>query len=107
MEQKIINEIKNLIKLQDLNQIELYYKNLNTLNYDLDIQTIYKEILLYSCYKGNQKIITFFLYLYYDFDDISKIALRQLFFYCKYILKNQKKNTDFLEDFLTTIRNNK
>lgn len=107
MEEEIINEIKYLIKLQDLNEIEIYYKNLITKNNNLDLQTIYKEILLCSCYDGNEEIISFFLNLYYDFDDISKIALRQLFFYCKYILKNQKKNIDFLEDFLNTIRDKK
>ena len=108
MEWAIIQDIKHLIKLHDLEEIEKYYIDIiQKKKYDVDIQNIYKELILYSCYHGNKQTINFFLQLYHQFDDISKIALRQLFFHCKYILLRQKKDIKYFEEFLITIRNPK
>tara|TARA_B100001094_G_scaffold332639_1_gene405605 strand:+ start:3582 stop:3899 length:318 start_codon:yes stop_codon:yes gene_type:complete len=104
MEHEIIQDIKDLIKLHDLQKIKSYYIDILNKKNELDIQNIYKQLILYACYNGSTEIIKFFLDLYYHFDDISKIALRQLFFYCKYILIRQKKDFKYFEQFLNKIR---
>lgn len=104
MEYEITENMKQLIKLHDVEGIKTYYTDIMQQNYDIDIQNIYKELILYSCYHGNNQVIKFFVELYHQFDDISKIALRQLFFHCKYILLRQKKDVHFLENFLNKIR---
>ena len=106
MQNNIINELKSLIKEDNLSELRLYYYEIinNSFDYSLNLQYIYKEILLYTCYEGSEQMLEYMLDLYDLFDDISKIALRQIFFYCKYILIKQDKNTQIIENFLNKIR---
>ena len=106
MQNNIINELKSLIKEDNLSELRLYYYEIinNSFDYSLNLQYIYKEILLYTCYEGSEQMLKYMLDLYELFDDISKIALRQIFFYCKYILIKQDKNTQIIEKFLNKIR---
>lgn len=107
MQQNIIDNLKDIIKKDDIINLKLYYFNIinnNSYEYSLNLQYIYKEILIFTCYKGTNKILNFLLDIYNLFDDVSKIALRQVFFYCKYILIRNKKNTKIIENFLKKIR---
>ena len=106
MQNNIINELKSLIKEDNLSELRLYYYEIinNSFDYSLILQYIYKEILIYTCYEGSEQMLEYMLDLYDLFDDISKIALRQIFFYCKYILIKQDKNTQIIEKFLNKIR---
>ena len=106
MQNNIINELKSLIKEDNISELRLYYYEItnNSFDYSLNLQYIYKEILLYTCYEGSEQMLKYMLDLYELLDDISKIALRQIFFYCKYILIKQDKNTQIIEHFLNKIR---
>ena len=107
MQQNIIDDLKNIIKKDDIINLRLYYFNIinnTSIEYSLNLQYIYKEILIFTCYNGTNKILNYLLDIYNLFDDVSKIALRQVFFYCKYILIRNKKDTKIIENFLKKIR---
>ena len=67
-------------------------KHIKSAEYIINFQNIYQKLFLYACIKGYQECITYLFKLYFElFDDITKIALRQMFFYGKVLLKD--KNT--------------
>ena len=97
MQNNIINsgkeyvDINNITLLKKL-YIQIFDFNTNKKNeYKLNFQYIYKTLLLYACTKKKKESIKFLVDLYFIFDDISKIALRQTFFYGKYLLKKPKE----------------
>ena len=107
MQQNIIDNMKDIIKNDDIINLKLYCCNIinnNSNEYSLNLQYIYKEILIFACYNSNDKILRYLLSIYDIFDEVSKIALRQVFFYCKYILIRNKKDTEIIENFLKRIR---
>ena len=106
MQENIIRDLKELIRNDDIKELKLYYNHIINDNriYNLNLEYIYKESLTYNCYYGSERILRFLLSLYNKFDDFSKIALRQMLFYCKYILIKQKKNITIIENFLETVR---
>ena len=105
MNGEIIKNCKDLINNNELIDLQNYYKSLVDLNLNVgEYQYIYQKILIFSCYKGNDEILKWLTDLYFEFDEFSKIFLRQVFFYCKYILLNKKHNIIWYEKFLTKIR---
>ena len=109
MQKDIINEGKLYITSEDLTAVKSYYSKLINTSFDIDLnyQFIYKELFLHSCYVGNKDIIKWLTNLYFTFDDVTKIALRQLFPYAKYILinKQHKHVIDWYDkEFLPTVR---
>ena len=84
-------DIDNITLLKKL-YVQIFDFNTNENNdYVLNFQYIYKTLLLYACTKKKKQCIKFLFNLYFTFDDISKIALRQTFFYGKYLLKKPKE----------------
>ena len=81
--------LDNALILQDLyNTIRNKQRNVE---YQINFQYIYQKLLLHACIKEAKECIIFLFNLYRNkFDDISKIALRQSFFYGKYLLKDEK-----------------
>ena len=69
-----------------------YYLELTNTNFDYDVNMgyIFKTIFFYSCKKGNKPIIEWLMELYEAFDETTKIALRQMFFYGKYVIIRNK-----------------
>ena len=106
--EEIIKTCKIHIKHRDLGLLKGYYFDLQ----DIDISTasgiayeyIYQKIFLYACIIGVDDILKWLSDLYFDFDDIVKIALRQSFFYGKYLLKRYKHKIEWYEDFLNRVR---
>ena len=87
MQNNIINSGKEYIDIDNSTLLKKLYKQVYTFNtnpdneYKLNFQYIYKTLLLYACTKKKKDSIKFLVDLYFTFDDISKIALRQTFFY--------------------------
>lgn len=89
----IINNAKDLIRLNDIYSLKTSYKDiLSTGNdYQLSIPYIYQQLFLYACNKGTQELIIWFIKLYYEiFSVVEQTALRQLFIYGKYRTKKNK-----------------
>ena len=103
--EEIIKTCKIYIKNNDLEMLKGYYIDL----YELDInegayQYIYQKIFLYACIIGVDKILEWLSEIYFQFDDISQIALRQSFFYGKYLLKTYKHEIKWYDTFLNKIK---
>jgi hypothetical protein len=110
----IIKECKKIIENENLQELKEYYNTLdeyeifisNTIPYEL----IFQKIFIHACNYGNKEIIEWLVEKYNEMDNIRKIALRQLFFYGKYILKKNKKYKednkviDWYESILDKIR---
>ena len=65
-------------------------KHITDSEYCVNIQNIYQKLFLYSCIKNSKDCISFLMNLYNTkFDTVSKIALRQSFYYGKYLIKNK------------------
>tara|TARA_B100000900_G_C20393921_1_gene639816 strand:- start:286 stop:642 length:357 start_codon:yes stop_codon:yes gene_type:complete len=96
MDRNIINEIKRLINIHDSTEVKKYiYEILNDTNkeYNLNYAYIFKDIFNHACLKGNKDLIKWFLDIYkLYFSDVEKIALRQIFYYGKYIIINDRYN---------------
>ena len=106
----IIKECKKIIENENLQELKEYYKTLdeyqifisNTIPYEL----IFQKIFIHACNYGNKEIIEWLVEKYNEMDNIRKIALRQLFFYGKYILKKNKKykeNNEVIEWYETIL----
>ena len=92
---KIIKECKKMIENDNLKDLKEYYLNLN--EYEIFISNtiayeyIFQKIYIHACNYGNKETIEWLIERYIEMDNIRKIALRQLFYYGKYILKKNKK----------------
>ena len=97
MNRVIINDIKKFIDQNDVQGVKDYINDtineMLKLDYKIDRLDIFKNIFNHSCSRGNKELIEWFLELYLNhFSDIEKIAIRQLFFYGKYIIMNDVRN---------------
>jgi len=103
-QRKIINKCKYFIDIFDLQGLQEYYLELNNINFDYNINIchIFKIVFFYSCTKGRKPVIEWLIKLYETFDEITKIVLRQMFFYGKCLLiKN--KHEKLIKWYNTTI----
>ena len=97
MNRIIINNIKRLIDNHQTDETKSYIiqtiQNINDFEYHINQLDIFKQAFNHACIRGNRDLISWFLeaYLTY-FNDIEKIAIRQLFFYGKYLIINEKRH---------------
>ena len=57
----------------------------------INFQNIYQKLFLHACQKHSKECIKYLLNLYFNkFDIVTKIALRQLFYYGKYLMKDKQ-----------------
>tara|TARA_Y100000389_G_C17069506_1_gene321289 strand:- start:168 stop:512 length:345 start_codon:yes stop_codon:yes gene_type:complete len=103
---EIIAVCKTYIKDNDLLALKSYYKNMLDWNINAGTyQYIYQKIFLHACIIGQINIIQWLFEVYKEFDNISKITLRQMFFYGKYLLKKHKFNIEWYDTFLKELSN--
>ena len=75
--------------IKDLNNLLIQINNVT--DYQINIASVYKDLFLYACKNGTKDICIWFIKLYYELSDIDQIALRQLFFYAKFVaMKNRR-----------------
>lgn len=103
LQKEVIKNSKNFINNNDLYQLKQYYNDILDLKieYNINIEYLFKEVFYCACYNQNKEIILWLISIYNTFDDMTKIALRQIFIYAKYILINKckdhtKTNTELL-----------
>ena len=105
---EIIIICKKYISNNDLYGLKIYYENLSNLDIFISnviaYEYIYQKIFLHTCIKGHREILEWLIERYKEMDNIRKIALRQMFFYGKYLLKKYKHKTEWYDEFLQTIR---
>ena len=95
LQKTILKNCKQIIDKGSLNALKQYYNEIQQydLDYDINISYIYSQVYNYSCIKGNKNVILWLIQLYLGFDEMTQIALRQMFVYGKYLLiKKENKN---------------
>lgn len=76
--------MKDLVTLDNLEGLKDYvYENQSL---DLPWDVIYKDVYLHACLKKKPLIVNWLLEVYETMDPITKIALKQLFPYGRYLL---------------------
>tara|TARA_Y100000992_G_C21269181_1_gene495693 strand:- start:1234 stop:1575 length:342 start_codon:yes stop_codon:yes gene_type:complete len=92
--------------IKKLNQLLYEIKSIQ--DYQISIPSMYKDLFLYSSVHGTTTVLIWFIELYYELSMIEQIALRQLFFYAKYLSKKNKyipKN--WFQDYIIPLISNK
>jgi len=107
LQKDIIAESKYFIDIYDLGELQNLYKQLISYETDVNLNKafIFKEVFLYACKKMDKAVISWMMEVYDTFDDISKIGLRQTFFYGKYIIKSLEIRTWYETTIVEPIRN--
>tara|TARA_B100000686_G_scaffold353097_1_gene457321 strand:+ start:858 stop:1190 length:333 start_codon:yes stop_codon:yes gene_type:complete len=109
MNKVFIDQGKEAISLNNVPILQRLYDSIKNkqkeVEYQINFQYIYQKLLYYACIKEAKDCIIFLLNLYlHKFDDVSKIALRQSFFYGKYLLKDEKMIEWYDQNIISKIR---
>ena len=82
----IIADMKDLVEKGNLEALKELYEEIAEEYEQIPWDFIYKAVYLHACLKKQHKIVEWLLELYKSFDEITAIALRQLFPYGRYLL---------------------
>ena len=93
-ERNCIKYIKLLIDSDNLAEIQLYYNELLSSDISMNWQYIYQTCYIHACLKHKTNIVEWISSLFEDLDPISKIAMRQVFSYGRYLLN---RNNPYLK----------
>ena len=83
----LIIALKQLVANNDLDGLKAEYTELQDSESQQPWDVIFKDVYLHACLKKRQTIVDWLLTVYESMDDISKIALRQVFPYGRILLK--------------------
>jgi hypothetical protein len=75
---------KKFIEQDDLENLQEFY--MENLEEEYPWEYIYQKLYLHACLKKKVKIVEWLQGLFSLFDPIQQIAIRQMFFYGKYLL---------------------
>ena len=81
----LAKQAKVFITNNDSEGLIEYYTELRD-NPTVDWQYLFKECYIHACLKKQREIVNWLTTIYETFDPISKIALRQVFPYGRYLL---------------------
>lgn len=107
LQKDIIKESKYYIDIYDLGELQNLYKRIIFSDTDVNLNKpfIFKEVFLYACKKMDKAVISWMMEVYKTFDEVSKIGLRQTFFYGKYIIRSQELKIWYNNTIIESIRN--
>lgn len=107
LQKDIITESKYFIDIYDLGELQNLYREIMLYDTDINLNKafIFKEVFLYACKKMDKAVISWMMEVYNTFDDISKIGLRQTFFYGKYLIQSQELKIWYNNAIIEPIRN--
>jgi hypothetical protein len=83
----LITALKQLVTNNDLDGLKAAYTELQDNENQQPWDVIFKDVYLHACLKKRQAIVDWLLTVYESMDEISKIALRQVFPYGRHLLK--------------------
>jgi hypothetical protein len=82
--ESFLKECKVFIEKDNLEALQEYYADYGEEPFPWEY--IYQKLYLHACLKKKQRIVDWLNSLYSHFDPIQQIALRQMFFYGRYLL---------------------
>ena len=86
----VLRDAKVLITNGDKEGLQIYYADLIE-TYDtttIDFPYLFRHLYVHACLKKKHEIVIWLKNLYDEMDPITKIALRQIFAYGEYLLRN-------------------
>jgi len=90
-QKEFIKSGKDSIRYNSIKELNQMLEKINKPNeYEINRAFLYKDLFLYACKHGTKDILIWFIELYYEFNVIEQIALRQIFFYGKYVANKNK-----------------
>lgn len=90
-QKEFIKSGKDSIRYNSIKELNQMLEEINKPNeYEINRAFLYKDLFLYACKYGTKDILIWFIELYYEFNVIEQIALRQIFFYGKYVANKNK-----------------
>lgn len=99
MEREIITQARNYIKNGDLIALQTCGKSAT--NRAVNIHYIFQMLFNCVCRYGTPEMLIWLVQVYYEFDVVNQIALRQLFFYGKVLTqKNNLIETSWFNDHI-------
>jgi hypothetical protein len=85
----IIADMKDLVGKGNLEGLKEYYgivlSELDESSH-IAVDLVYKDVYLHACLKKQKPIVDWLLEVYETLDEITKVALKQLFPYGRYLL---------------------
>jgi hypothetical protein len=81
----IIHVFKDYINKKDLTGFKEYLLEVQESEYTILWDTIFQKVYIHACLKKNTPVIEFLTEKFEELDPITKIALRQVFAYGKYL----------------------
>jgi hypothetical protein len=85
---QLISELKQMVANNDLEGLKAEYESLTDCAPPVPWDAVFKDVYLHACLKKRKEIVEWLLTVYEAMDEISKIALRQLFPYGRHLLKS-------------------
>jgi hypothetical protein len=85
-----LRDIKRVIGRGDLEAVKAFYTDIAASadeDNPIDWPTVYKECYLHACLKKQRHIAAWFEEVFKEFDELTQIALRQIFPYGRYLLR--------------------
>ena len=87
MNKNILNEAKQLVEAGDLDGLKLFYADLRNSDVTVASDWLFQKVYLHACLKKKQPIVDWMMEIYNnELDDITKISLKQMFPYGRWLL---------------------
>lgn len=84
----ILDECKSFVNNGDLKGLQDYYSDIQQIDYGYtpNWQYVYQKVYLHACLKKKKEIADWLTSIFSSFDQISQIAMRQMFPYGRHLL---------------------
>ena len=88
MNASLLEECKAYINANKLEEFKEFYQLLTESEFDVspDWPNLYQKVYIHACLKKRKEIAEWLETLFQQFDPITQIAFRQVFFYGRYLL---------------------
>ena len=87
MNNNILSEAKQFVEADDLDGLKQYYVGLRESDIAVASDWLFQKVYLHACLKKKKPIVDWLMEVYNnELDDITKISLKQLFPYGRWLL---------------------
>lgn len=103
MNKIVLADGKYLINHHDLVGLDHLYQDIKTpdAEYRLNYSYIFQKLFIHACATESKEIIIYLIQMYFEiFNSVTQIALRQSFFYGKYMIKRDDDLVDWYSDHI-------
>lgn len=84
--ESVVQECKEFINANRGEELKEYYEYLITTDVQLDWPNLFQKVYIHACLKKRKDIADWLTTLFPQFDPITQIAFRQVFFYGRWLL---------------------